>query len=75
MVWNNHYFQSADASMIGKYCDVSTYPQFYDRIHQRFQMIPRPYQNSYDGQNGNLILKVNDSHIYPKKQRILVWKI
>ena len=58
MVLNNNSFQSDDASMIGKYCDVSTYSQFYDRIHQRFQMIPRPYQNSYDGQNGNLILKV-----------------
>ena len=39
--------------MLVHLCGVSTYPQFYDRIYQRFQMLPRPYQNSYDGQNDN----------------------
>ena len=30
--WKAQYFKSADVSMLGHSCGVSTYPQFYDTI-------------------------------------------
>ena len=32
-------------------------PQFYDRIKNKYQMLPRPYVESYEGEKGNLFLR------------------
>ena len=57
IIWKNNSFQSSDVSILRHRCGVSTYPQFYYRIYQIFQKFSHPYQNSYDGKNGNKILK------------------
>ena len=49
-------FKSADVSMLGHGCGVSQYPQFYDRIKNIYQMLPRPYVGSYSGEKGHQFL-------------------
>ena len=61
--WKNNFSQSSDVSTIGHWYGVSTYPHSYDRYFWQFQMLPHPYKNSYDGQNGLKKLKKNCQHI------------
>ena len=49
-------FKSADVLMLGHGCGVSQYPQFYDRIKNIYQMLPRPYVGSYSGEKGHQFL-------------------
>ena len=42
--------------MLGHGCGVSQYPQFYDTIKYIYQMLPRPYVESYSGEKGNQFL-------------------
>ena len=55
--WKAQYFKSADVSMLGHSCGVSTYPQFYDMIKNIYQMLPRPYHGSYSGEKGHDFLQ------------------
>ena len=36
---------------------VSMYPQFFDKDSKTFQMLPRPYIRSFDGQSSDEVLK------------------
>ena len=38
-------------------CGVSMYPQFFDKDSKTFQMLPRPYIRSFDGQCSDQVLK------------------
>ena len=49
--WRVQLFKSADVSMLDHSCGVSQYPQFYDRIENIYQMLPRPYMGSYSVEN------------------------
>ena len=50
--WKNSCFISADVYMIGHVCGASQYPQFYDEKLEKYQMLPRPYLGSFEGNNG-----------------------
>ena len=49
-------FKSADVSVLGHGCDVSQYPQFYDKIKNKYHMLPRPYVGSYSDEKGHQFL-------------------
>ena len=36
---------------------VSKFPQFYDKIKNKYQFIPRPYGGSYSGEKGHIFLQ------------------
>ena len=55
--WKNSSHKSADVSMLGYGCGVSMYPQFFDKDSKTFQMLPRPYIRSFDGQCSGQVLK------------------
>ena len=38
-------------------CGISQYPQFYDTIKNIYQMLPRPYVESYSGEKGHQFLQ------------------
>ena len=42
--------------MLGHGWGVSQYPQFYDTIKYIYQMLPRPYVESYSGEKGHQFL-------------------
>ena len=39
--------------MLVHVCSVSQYPQFYDRIKNIYEILPRPYVRSYSGEKGH----------------------
>ena len=43
--------------MIGYGCGFSMYPQFFYKDSKTFQMLPRPYIRSFDGQCSDQVLK------------------
>ena len=45
-------FTSADVYMLGYGCGVYQYPQFYDQYLDKYQVLPRPYLGSFEGDNG-----------------------
>ena len=47
--WKNSYFTSADVSILGYGCVVSQYPQFYYQDKDNYQLLPRPYRESFYG--------------------------
>ena len=50
------FFKLSDVLMLGHGCGVSQYPQFYDRVKNIYQMLPRPYVGSYSGEKGHQFL-------------------
>ena len=54
---NDNYFKSSDVSMLGHGGGFSQFTQFYDRIKNKYQILPRPYMDSYEGEKINHILK------------------
>ena len=54
--WKAKIFNSADVSMLVRGCGVSQYPQFYERIKNRYQILPRPYVGSYSGEKSRQFL-------------------
>ena len=58
--FKNSYFTSADMSMLDSRCGVSQYPQFYYKDLDMYQVLPHPYNGSFDVFPGEkLILKMN----------------
>ena len=55
--WKVQFFNSADVSMLVHGCGVSQYPQFYDTIKKKHQMLPRPYVGIYIGEKGHQFLQ------------------
>ena len=55
--WKAQFLKFADVSMLVHGCDVSRYPQFYDRIKNICQMLPLPYVESYTGEKGRHFLQ------------------
>ena len=49
----NSYLTSADVSMLVYGCDVSQYPQFYDKYLYMYQVLLRPYIGYFDGFPGD----------------------
>ena len=43
--------------MLGYGCDVSQYPQFYDKYLDMNQVLPRPYMGSFEGFPGDKSIK------------------
>ena len=39
--------------MLGPGCGVSKYPQFYEKIKNIYQLLPRLYVKSYSGEKGH----------------------
>ena len=52
-----NYFKYSDVSMLGHGYGVSQFPHLYDRIKNKYQILPCPYVGSYDGKKGNLFLR------------------
>ena len=52
---SSHKF--ADVAILGYVCGVSMYPQFFDNDSKTFQMLPRLYIRSCDGQRSDQVLK------------------
>ena len=52
LVWKNS-FTSADIAILGYRCGVSQYPQCYDKQLEKYQLLPRPYLVSFEGDNQN----------------------
>ena len=50
LVWKAQFFKSVDVLMLGHGCGVSQCPQFYDRIKNKYQMLPCSYVGSYIGE-------------------------
>ena len=46
-------FKSYGVSMLVHGCGVSQYPHFYDRIKNKYKMLPRPYVGSFIGEKGH----------------------
>ena len=42
-------FVSAGLSMLCYGCGVSQYPQFYDRDSDKYQVLPSPYKEKFEG--------------------------
>ena len=55
--WKAQLFNSDDVLMLGHGCGVSQYPQFYERIKNRYQILPRPYVGSYSGEKSRQFLQ------------------
>ena len=55
--WKKNCFKSSGVSMFGRYCGVSQYPHFYDKIQKKYQLLPRLYVGSYPGEKGHNILQ------------------
>ena len=55
--WKDNYFKSTDISVLGNGCVVSKFPQFYDIIKNKYQILPHPYVGSYEGEKGDKFLK------------------
>ena len=45
-------FTFAGVNVFGYGCGVSKYLQFYDREVDEYQVLPRPYLGSLEGENG-----------------------
>ena len=56
LVWKAQFSKSAGFPMLGHGCGFSPYPQFYDRIKNIYQILPRPYVGSYSGEKGRQFL-------------------
>ena len=50
-------FNSADISILGHSFGASKFPKFYDKIKKKYQISPRLYVGSYEGEKGDQILK------------------
>ena len=55
--WKNSFHTSADVAMLGYVCGVSMYPQFFVEDLKTYQMLPRPYMRSFDGEPADKVLK------------------
>ena len=55
--WKNSFHTSADVAMLGYGCGVSMYPQFFVEDLKTYQMLPRPYMRSFDGEPSGQVLK------------------
>ena len=51
------YFKYDDVSMMGHDCGVSQYPQFYDKIKKKYQMLSRLYVGVFSGKKGQPFLQ------------------
>ena len=47
---NDNYFKDSDVTMLGHGGGVSQFTQFYYRIKNKYQILPRPYVESYEGE-------------------------
>ena len=45
-------FTYAGVSLLVYGCGVYQHPQFYDKDLDKYQVLPRPYLGSFDGDNG-----------------------
>ena len=52
--------QSADVSMLRHSCGVSQYPKLYDKVKNKYQILPRPYVGSNLGEKGYQFFKKNE---------------
>ena len=50
-------FKSTDVSMLGHGCGVSQYPQFYEKIKNKYKLLPCPYMGSYLGEKSHNFLQ------------------
>ena len=73
--WKNSSHKSADIAMLGYGYGVSMYPQFFDKDSKTFQMLPRPYIRSFDGQCSDQVLKKNACWTWQIEQKHLYWKV
>ena len=53
----NSSFASADVFMLGYGRGVSQYPQFYDKVLDMYQVLPRPYIGYFDCFPGDNFIK------------------
>ena len=51
------FFTSDYVAMIGHGCDVFQYPQFYYQHLETYQLLPRPYLGSFEGDNEEILIK------------------
>ena len=51
--WKAKYFKSTYVSVLGHGCGVSQYPQFYDKIKKKYQMLSRLYVGVFSGKKGH----------------------
>ena len=50
--WKNCCFTYDDVVMLGHGCGVPQYPQWYDQQLKKCQLLPRPYLENFEGDNG-----------------------
>ena len=50
--WKAPFFKSADLSMLGHNFGVSQYPHCYEKIRNKYKMLPGPYVGSYSDEEG-----------------------
>ena len=55
--WKNIYHKSADVDILGYRFGVSIYPQLFVEDLKTFQMLPRTYRRSFDGEHADQVLK------------------
>ena len=55
--WKANYFKCYDISMFVHGCGVSQYPQFYEKIENIYQLLPRPWIGNYSGEKGHKFLQ------------------
>ena len=59
--WKAKYFNCDSVSILGHGFGVSKYLQFYDKIKNKYHMLPRPYGGSYLGEKGPKFFNKNVS--------------
>ena len=52
-----NFFKSDDVSILGHGCGVSQFPQFYEKIKKKYQLLPRSCVGSYLGEMGHSFLQ------------------
>ena len=55
--WKSNNFKSDDISMLGHGFGVSQFTQFYEKIKNKYQLLPRPYVGSHLGEKGHKCFK------------------
>ena len=71
--WKNSYFTYSDFDILGQGCSFSQYPQFYVQQLENYQLLPRPYIGSSDGNNEEKRQKKNGFRLF-RKSRKFVWE-
>ena len=56
-------------------CGVSMYPQFFVEDLKTYQMLPRPYMRSSDGEPADQVFKKNGCWTWQIEQKHLYWKV